>query len=425
MQAGFAKVDITPALGTPLMGYGVPRQRLAARVNDPLYARILWAEHGGKAAVIIGVDFCFIGREDYDRLTGQLSREVGLLADQVMIVATHSHAAPAMGNYLDLEFEAPLRDYIREFDAAVINGIKQARDSKREVTVRAGKGKSSLPVNRRQLRDGKIVNGPNPAGTVHDALPVCLLEDREGKPVCLLFSTATHVVCMNKLDISADYPGVVCDELEKHLGTACAIFLQGPGGDSRPRQLVAENGKDWNWQCGWKEAQAAGKTLAAETIVAMKSMRTVEPRVASAILETRWPLQCNITREQYAKIAEQPGIRKRWAEHNIALLDRGTLPKTHGILLQGIRLGKDLRVVALEGEPLHPWGRMMENAFDGLTFALGYANGEGAYLVTSPMLDEGGYEPESFWEYNLNSSLAKGMESVVEKGLAELKARGI
>src|SRR5690606_26895199 len=132
-------------------------------------------------------------------------------------------------------------------------------------------------------------NGPNPGGPVHDALPVCLLEDEAGKPVCLLFSIATHPVCMNKQDLSADYPGVACDLLDQLLGATCSLFLQGAAGDSRPRTLSA--GQTWNWNCGWAEAQATGTILADEVKAVLPTLTPRTPRLASAVIETHWPLQ--------------------------------------------------------------------------------------------------------------------------------------
>ena len=41
------------------------------------------------------------------------------------------------------------------------------------------------------------------------------------------------------------------------------------------------------------------------------------------------------------------------------------------------------------------------------------------------MLAEGGYEVVSFWEYGYPARLAKGMEDVVLKALADLRRGGI
>jgi hypothetical protein len=67
-------------------------------------------------------------------------------------------------------------------------------------------------------------------------------------------------------------------------------------------------------------------------------------------------------------------------------------------------------LIATEGEPVSDHGLHMLSMFPGVTFPLGYANGEAAYLPSSRMLSEGGYEVDSFWEYGLPSQFAPGME---------------
>jgi hypothetical protein len=78
-------------------------------------------------------------------------------------------------------------------------------------------------------------------------------------------------------------------------------------------------------------------------------------------------------------------------------------------------------MVALEGEPVAELGFLMRRCFrSGVTFALGYTNGEGLYLPTSAMLAEGGYEVESYYEYGLPAPLASGIEAVLEREIRAL-----
>jgi hypothetical protein len=96
------------------------------------------------------------------------------------------------------------------------------------------------------------------------------------------------------------------------------------------------------------------------------------------------------------------------------------------VLFQGIQLGEGLRLIAIEGEPMAAYGNMILDAYpNGVTFPLGYANGEALYLVTSNMLDEGGMEPTSYWEYGWPAPLAPGMEAIVAEAIEELGQRGI
>ena len=41
------------------------------------------------------------------------------------------------------------------------------------------------------------------------------------------------------------------------------------------------------------------------------------------------------------------------------------------------------------------------------------------------MLDEGGYEADSYYEYGFPAPLAKGMEDILRDSIAELRRRGI
>ena len=54
LKAGFARVDITPPLGTTLAGY--PRTRYADGVLDPLTASAVVFDNGEKRVVIMSVD---------------------------------------------------------------------------------------------------------------------------------------------------------------------------------------------------------------------------------------------------------------------------------------------------------------------------------------------------------------------------------
>ena len=132
------------------------------------------------------------------------------------------------------------------------------------------------------------------------------------------------------------------------------------------------------------------------------------------MVEMTWPLQAPQPREWYESIRDNPDeakIRRLWAGAVLDDMDDGKSPESVPLRLQGIRLGDGVRIVAMEGEPVAEWGLRMIAAFaDGVTFALGYANGQGMYLPISSMVEEGGYEVVSFWEYGFPAPLAAGME---------------
>jgi len=263
---------------------------------------------------------------------------------------------------------------------------------------------------------------------VCDVLPVCLFKNAQEEPLCLLFSIAAHPSILRDFAISAEFPGVACNLLDEYLGATASLFLQGTGGDSKPRNII--EGTEWKWQAGWEDAETTGRVLAHETRQCLEAgLIQVEPQVSTALLEMHWPLQAPLDKAGYEAIVAEPDggeVRLKWATRQIEKLEKyGALPASVPVFLQGVQLGKGLRLVAMEGEPMAHYGHMMLNAYpEGVTFPLGYVNGEALYLVTSNMLDEGGMEPESYWEFGFPAPLAKGMEPIVAQALADLWQHG-
>jgi len=428
MKAGFARACITPPLGTRMMGVG---DRDLAHgcdaIHDDVYVRAAYFEHEGEAALIMSFDLCFIGREDADRFKGLIGRHLDLLPRQILMAATHSHVSPSVGTWYAAEYLPYDRQYLRILESATLDAARRAHDTAQDATLWTGISRSALPMNRRRVEgNGVTQNAPNPGGLVCDVLPVCLVRGADEQPLALLYSIATHPSLVRGFEISGEYPGIANDLLDRHLGTTAALFLQGTGGDSKPTTIA--DGDGWKWDAGWPEMEETGTILANETIAA--GLTPVEPHIRSALFDTTWPLQTPVGREEFQAIASDEAeneIKRKWAARQLERLDRGeALPAAAPVLFQGIQLGHGLRLIAIEGEPMAAHGHAILEAYpEGVTFPLGYANGEALYLVTSNMLDEGGMEPESFWEYGHPAPLAPGTEGIVVEALKEMRRRGV
>ena len=435
MKAGFARAEITPPVGTTMMGFGTRDMDHGCEgVHDDIYVRALFLEHGDQQALIMGFDLCFLGREEADRYKGAIGRVMDLLPSQILMNTSHNHVSPGVGTWYSAGYEPPDRLYLGDLERATVRVACEAREAMREVALWVGKTRSKLPMNRRRPNaNGQIENRPYPAGKVYDKLPLCLFKDMTGKPVCLLFSISTHPSMMSGWEISAEYPGVAMRRIDDHLGTVASLFLQGVAGDSKPS--VIGEGVD-RWRRGtWELMEEAGRIVADETIEAVEQgLKRVEPDLRTASVEMEWALEPpparaefeatvgDTTPEQRAK-----NVRLLWAARQLELLDRyGELPRSVTLTAHGVKLAKGLRILGIEGEAVHEWGYIIDKFYgDGLTFPLGYTDGTGLYLPTSRMLPEGGYEVISFWEYQLPSRLAPGMEEVMLKALGELRGRSI
>lgn len=430
LLAGFAREKITPPLGTRMMGFASRDYKQGCQtIHDDLYTRALFLKHGEERFLILAYDLCFLGREEVDRFKGALGREFDLTPRQILLNSSHNHAGAMVGTWYWAGVFPPNRSYLSYLTQATLTAARKAHEGMRDARMSVEVGKTRLPMSRRKP-DGKgdISFSPNPGGQIYDRLPVCLLKDKADKPICLVFSISAHPSMAFSWDISADYPGVACRILDEHLGDTSAMFLQGCGGDANTR-VMGEGSTQWR-KANWEEVETAGRQVAEEVLrVLEKGLKPVKPSLRSAIAEIRLPLQKPPPRSEFEDIVNQTkpesretNMRYQWAQGQIEKLNRGEqLPTFAGITLQVLRVGDGVNLVGMEGEPVAGWGYLFEDfCGSGVTFPLGYANGQGMYVPVSKMLPEGGYEVVSYWEYGLPSPLAPGMEEVVLANLQRL-----
>jgi len=434
MKAGFASVKITPPVGTRMMGFGGRDVKHGSEgVHDDVYARALYLEHAGEKVLIIGYDLCLMSRALADRIKGAIGTQMEILPRQILLNTSHTHASACSGTWDSGGYVSPDRSFYDFLVRASVKAATGAKQSARKVTLHCGAGETKLPLSRRKIIDGIAKFRPNPDGIIYDRIPVCLFKDTAGKSVCLLFSISVHPSGIAGYQISADWPGPAMARLDKYLGKSASLFLQGVGGDSKAITI----GRTGKWaDYTWENSDEAGQIAATDTIKAIdKGLKQVEPDLYSAITETQWPLEPIPSRADFeAIVAKGPDQKKqrdrmryKWAKLQLRRLAiNGKLEKTANLLVHGIKIGKGLRILALEGEAVAEWGYFIEKFYgEGVTFPLGYSNGEGLYLPVTRQLPEKGYEVDSFHEYRFPSQLAPGMEDVVLKAMKQLRKQGI
>lgn len=431
MRAGFARACINPPLGIPMYGFAArDAQGGAQGIHDDLYLNTLYLSQGNEEALIFGCDLLFFDRAEVDRFKGAIGRTLGLAPRQILINTSHTHLGPMIGTaWTYAQFWEPQTFYMDQVQNAMIETALQARATAKEATLWAGVTKTKVPMNRRgRNAHGNITMMPNPGGVVADNLPVCLLKGPDEKPICLLFSVSCHPSTASGYEISADYPGVAMRLVDQHLGSACSLFLQGVGGDSKPTVIAGEN----RWRVGdWNDIEAAGQTAASEVIELLeRGLTQVQPNLQSHQVDMLWPLEPIKSRGEYAAARDNPQVAewdRMYLKRLVDWMDAGGEVSTSvPVLLHGIQLGDGLRMVGYEGEAVAELGLLVEAFYGGgITIPMGYTDGCQNYLPTSAMLDEGGYEATSCWEYGVPANFAKGIEDVVTRALHELHARGV
>lgn len=425
MQAGFAKAQVNPPLGMAMEGLG--QQGGIESIHDDLYVRALYLRQREQEALILGADLLFFERKEVDRFKGALGRRLDLSPGQILLNCSHSHASPRLTRWV--YSEGPDPDYLDEIEAGYVAAACEAYAGLREVTLWAGETETALPVSRRRPdAEGRAQWAPYREGITYPWVPFCLFRGADGGAVALLFSVSCHPSMIYTLDVSAEYPGVAMRLLNEHFRTEGALFLQGAGGDSKPRQVA--QGEE-RWRSGtWEEMEEAGREVA-EAIVARseQGLAPVEPDLRLARRTLRLPLAEPPGWAELERVAQDPAereARRRWATAMLRRLERqGCLPREVDLDLHALQLGRGVRLIGVEAELVGELGRLIREHYpEGVTFPLGYTDGCRLYLPASRMIPEGGYEVESYWEYGHPAPLQPVTDDRLAAALREIRDSG-
>ncbi len=235
--AGSAKIDITPDIKSskiPLGGYAARRGKPAAGVHDPVFARTVVLQQGSETVAIVSTDLCFLPACIRDNVIRKLHERgiTKITNDHLFLSATHTHCAPdplAMhtGNSFHMPGWSPFDSKLLDFTSArITDSIETASKSMQTATISSGKTElSAMNHNRR--------GGPL---TDHE-LTVVSVRDTHNKIIAMIVNFAAHPTLYDDdmMEISADWPGRMCAELEKKFGgSSVALFLNGAEGDASP-----------------------------------------------------------------------------------------------------------------------------------------------------------------------------------------------
>ena len=91
-RAGAATSNITPVLGTDLIGGFLPRG--STHIHDDLHARCLVLDDGKTTLAIVIIDNVKFPTEIHFPTKKLIEKKTGLPPENVLIAATHTHSAP-------------------------------------------------------------------------------------------------------------------------------------------------------------------------------------------------------------------------------------------------------------------------------------------------------------------------------------------
>lgn len=414
IRVGAATADITPPVGYALGGYG-NREGVSTRLHMPLKAQVFVADDGAWPVAIAACDLLF-ATYDMTRLVREaVSAAIGWHPEQVMVTASHTHSGPAA---LTL---AQDRSYVEQVAARIAGAIVEAAHDARPASLRyAETTVTSISQNRRRP-DGQI-----------ETTARLLVAFADGEPITTIVSYACHATVLegDNLDISPDFPGTTVATVASAVGGR-AMYLQGCCGDINPvwsshdhaeaarigsilglaaaravRESAPLGHGQWVRNLSWSEDVPAD----------VQDAYLVAPRpIASASVPVSLPLRVLVPEETDAALRrvrlalDQPDadrrqlVPERGALEMEALYSRRAypyalrdgnpagLPET--VEVQALRLGPDVAVVGVPGEPFIEIAAEIRRR-SGIKHVLiaGYANEAIGYIPVADEFPRRGYE---------------------------------
>ena len=427
MRASFAEIDITPPMGTQLVGW-LEIARPARSVHDPVFARIAVFEQDGERAALVTLDLLSIRGSDVVDIRHRMEKAARIPAGNIMIAATHNHAGPAivrLGTFgRDEGYLADLKEKLTRLAEEAVGHLADAR-------LGIGVGfEGRISFNRRWvMRDGSAMSAPGVAnpdalyneGPIDPQLGVVAVRGENGGTMGYLVNWACHPVDVYDLHtVTASWPGALAAEVRKREDCPCLVLN---GAFANINQV---NWFDPEYEQDHEHMGAVLADDVSEVVAGMTFEDNAQFAVTSRLLEL--PLRDisddEIARARRALAGEnvtQPRGIQRYASDEaysgsiLRLVERKKERDFSRAEVQVIRLGS-AAFVGLPAEPFVETGLKikLESPFDP-TFVVGAANGMVGYAPPPEHHARGGYEcTTAYWSKIAPSAAGTMAETGIE-----------
>ena len=388
-KAGVARAVITPEYPMWMAGYAARVHESEGTLHD-LWAKALAIEDAERnRAVLVTSDLLGFPKDLSDRIRNRISRKFGLQRSQIILNSSHTHCGPVLGEALldiyplghsDIK---KIRRYTGELEDQIVSLVGAALQAMAPATLSSANGVARFQVNRRNNDAATLAVTSDLKGPNDYAVPVIKVQDMSGKLLAVAFGYACHNTVLDNYQWSGDYAGFAQLELEQLHPGVTAMFFQGAGADQNPlpRKTVAL-------------ARQYGRTLAAAVDrVLEEDMRPLAATLSTAYAELPLSLNPAPEKAEFARLAgEYTGYQKRWATRMLQKVEDGEgLLSTYPFPLQVWKVG-DQSIFSLGGELVVEYSIALKRIFGADAFVMGYSNDVMAYIPSTTILREGGYE---------------------------------
>jgi neutral ceramidase len=445
-QAGAAKVDITPSLGTIIGADFLPHY--ARFIHDPLYSKSLVFKDVNTIIAIIVVDICIMDTDFMDGVKARIQLLTGIEPKNILLASNHNHAAgdiiSLLGGAADITYKKKLPDLIIESVILAKNNLQPAKIASDLVNVpeyvrcrrylMADGYEAKNPVTRKNDivktnpfgGEDKIIG---PAAKTDPELSFLAVKSLDDKWISILANYSLHYVGDWPDDsITGDYFGEFSKQIQEKLGAEedfIGMMSNGTSGDvniwdfMNPDRFPKEN---------YAKTKLIGGDLAQKVFEKTESLVWEnEPNISVKYEEFKLNIrkpsaeELEIAKQEFIEndfnnLSLKSDMIQRIYNREQVLLNE--YPDTSKVSVQAIKIG-NLVIGALPGEFFAETGLKLKEGINLHNyFTISLANAYGGYVPPSHEIDRGGYETwrarSSFLEQNAEEKIREKLAGLIK-----------
>jgi len=407
LKVGHALVDITPAVGTPMLTpQSRPFVKLAETAQDPLCVRAIVLEVDGRKAAIAAVDVTSLPNDMFDEARRRIVEATGIDPDAIMISATHTHTAPQIRARFLGKVSPEARElslaYIAALPQKIAEAVISAHGKLQPSVASAGIGReTTISFNRRYLMaDGTVMTNPGkndptlhakiirPAGPTDPEVGVVHFASPNGDSQATMVNFSLHLDTDGGAAPTADFAATLHALLAKERGAdMLSLFAIGAAGNINHYDLMAAAGP--RRVKGHEESARIGTALANAVIATYDHLIPVE---ASQLRYLRQTVEIDLPREKGALLAARHNNQPEFYDGEVTVYNQGGR-QWFQTEVQVIALGNELAWVGLPGEMFVEFGLALKAASPfRFTMIHELANRSIGYVPNLRAYPEGSYE---------------------------------
>ncbi|MCX5641634.1 MAG: neutral/alkaline non-lysosomal ceramidase N-terminal domain-containing protein [Candidatus Omnitrophica bacterium] len=452
-KIGLAEVDITPPVGSSLLGYFEDRK--STGVHDKLFVQAFLFQAGEEQAALITCDLIALLPETINESKELINREFSIPPGNIFIHSTHTHTGPATAGAFGVVQDIK---YAQSLPGLIAGSVRQAVSNLAPGRIGFGSGvENDISFNRRYLmKDGtvrtnpgagdaweKIIGKGNPdiiksTGPIDPEVAVMRIEDESDNLRAVLVNFACHPDTIGGNLISADYPGVIRRLVRKIKGENVLVgFFNGACGNINHLDFWTGKAKTGYFA----HTEWLGTILAAEAIkvsekINCEPFRMVKAGSVKLEIKVRQPEKTElgfarrVIEGDPAKLSEADKVELRlrgnvfgdeiaWLKEMLLVVDEGK--KKEEVPVGAARIN-DAGFAFLPGEVFVEYGlRIKAESKLKHMFVIELTNNSLGYIPTRQAFSEGtGYEERLARSSNLAPEAGDLITEAVLKLLASL-----